>query len=85
MQVLNAISGCKRNNNAQIEWTPELKQSFQRVKEHLAQVSLAFPAARQHSRCKQTPQTKKLVQCLQQYNKGFYNHSVSFQESAYKI
>ncbi|KAG5319548.1 POL5 protein, partial [Pseudoatta argentina] len=32
--LLNAISGRKQcNNNAKIEWTPELKQSFQRVKE----------------------------------------------------
>ncbi|KAG5310246.1 POL4 protein, partial [Pseudoatta argentina] len=36
--------GGKRNNNAKIEWTSELKQSFQRLKEHLAQATpLAFP------------------------------------------
>jgi len=40
--LLNAISG--RKHNEKIEWTPELKQSFQQIKEHLVQVtSLAFP------------------------------------------
>ena len=37
--LLKVISGRKRNNNAKIEWTPELKQSFRRVKEHLARIS----------------------------------------------
>ena len=42
--LLKLISGRKRNNNAKIEWTSELKQSFRRVKEHLSQAtSLAFP------------------------------------------
>jgi len=42
--LLNAISRRKRNNNAKIEWTSELKQSFQWVKEYLTQaISLAFP------------------------------------------
>ncbi|XP_011050568.1 PREDICTED: uncharacterized protein LOC105143778 [Acromyrmex echinatior] len=71
--LLNAISGRKQcNNNAKIEWTPELKQSFQRVKEHFAQAtSLAFPDSKATLSLQTDASDKAIGAVLQQYSNGF--------------
>ncbi|KAG5324085.1 POL4 protein, partial [Pseudoatta argentina] len=70
--LLKAISGRKRNNNAKIEWTSELKQSFQRVKEHLAQAtSLAFPNSNATLSLQTDASDKAIGAVLQQHSNGF--------------
>jgi len=70
--LLNAISGCKRNNNAKIEWIPELKQFFQRVKNHLTQAtSLAFPNSKATFSLQTDASDKAIGAILQQYSNGF--------------
>ena len=70
--LLKVISGRKRNNNAKIEWTSELKQSFQRVKEHLAQAtSLAFPDSNATLSLQTDASDKAIGAVLQQHSNGF--------------
>ncbi|KAG5309148.1 POL2 protein, partial [Pseudoatta argentina] len=70
--LLKVISGRKHNNNAKIEWISELKQSFQRVKEHLAQAtSLAFPNSKATLSLQTDASDKAIGVVLQQYSNRF--------------
>jgi hypothetical protein len=67
----NEISGRKRCNNAKIAWTPELRQSFQQVKEHLAQAtSLVFPDSKATLSLKTDASDKAIGAVLQQRSNG---------------